>query len=243
MQDALPEQVPWSFSSVHGVVGCGGGPGPMPRPAPPRPDRPAAVVPKEDIVPGQSYAALRLRRHGPSSRVTSDLARLRRGFPAVSDPVERDPATRGASLARRAESRAYDGAPPTIPHAVDQTSAGACLACHGEGLLVDGHLAPRISHEPFASCTQCHVGASGPPGSVATAVDNGFEGLGSPGTGGRAWPGAPPTIPHGTWLRDDCASCHGVTGWPGLRTTHPDRHQCVQCHAPSGGAPPWAEGA
>lgn len=41
------------------------------------------------------------------------------------------------------------------------------------------------------------------------------------------------TIPHGTQLRSDCLSCHGPPGLVGLRTPHPDRQACVQCHAPN----------
>jgi hypothetical protein len=49
----------------------------------------------------------------------------------------------------------------------------------------------------------------------------------------RAYDGAPPTIPHHTWMRENCTSCHGLVTRPGTRTTHPWLTNCTQCHAPS----------
>jgi cytochrome c-type protein NapB len=40
-------------------------------------------------------------------------------------------------------------------------------------------------------------------------------------------------VPHTTWMRNDCLSCHGRTASPGLETTHAWRKNCLQCHAPS----------
>ena len=37
-------------------------------------------------------------------------------------------------------------------------------------------------------------------------------------------------MPHGTFMRTRCLSCHGEYGYPGLRTDHPRRVNCVQCH-------------
>ena len=38
-----------------------------------------------------------------------------------------------SALQRRDARRAFNGAPPTIPHAVSETSTAACIVCHGEG--------------------------------------------------------------------------------------------------------------
>jgi cytochrome c-type protein NapB len=54
-------------------------------------------------------------------------------------------------------------------------------------------------------------------------------------SGVRAYTGAPPEIPHSTWMRETCLACHGGTGAEGLRTRHPQRQSCTQCHAPSAG--------
>src|SRR6186713_1612793 len=57
--------------------------------------------------------------------------------------------------------RAYPGAPPVIPHPVDERQAfgKACLACHGEGGWVPRFeaYAPVTPHPEMASCRQCHV--------------------------------------------------------------------------------------
>ena len=38
-------------------------------------------------------------------------------------------------------------------------------------------------------------------------------------------------MPHATLMRTDCLSCHGPASYPGLRTDHAQRVNCVQCHA------------
>ncbi len=149
--------------------------------------------------------------------------------------VERTDAERAATLRARDERRAYDGAPPTIPHPIDQRGSPDCLACHGAAVQIDGRIAPTMSHPRYDSCTQCHVVAADPrPGGAAPeGVPNTFVGTSSENAGARAWPGAPPTIPHATSMRADCLSCHGSLGRVGLRTSHPWRQSCTQCHAPS----------
>ena len=51
--------------------------------------------------------------------------------------------------------------------------------------------------------------------------------------GNRAWSIAPPEIPHRTFMQERCESCHGVNGRDAIRSTHPWRQSCEQCHAPS----------
>jgi nitrate reductase (cytochrome), electron transfer subunit len=142
---------------------------------------------------------------------------------------------REQALAVRRTRRAFDGAPPTIPHAISQLGPPACLSCHEYGARLDGKIARRPSHTRHEACTQCHVVSNGPvPGQPVTPIaPNIFVGLESPTRGERAWPGAPPTIPHSTWMRSECTSCHGTTGALGMRSTHPWRQSCLQCHAPS----------
>lgn len=140
--------------------------------------------------------------------------------------------------ATRGERRAFDGAPPVVPHPIDQASSFACLSCHGEGKVVKGKIASKISHGTYGNCTQCHVPAGG-PGLIGETVlteklaGNEFAGNNSPVKGARAFIGSPPTIPHPTLMRSDCMSCHRANGTAGIRTTHPYRQSCTQCHAPS----------
>ncbi|MBM4363579.1 MAG: hypothetical protein FJ104_12935, partial [Deltaproteobacteria bacterium] len=149
--------------------------------------------------------------------------------PSGPEPAE----LRRSLLESRARRRAYDGAPPGIPHAIDEQSTASCLACHERGARIGDRLAPAMSHGPRPSCTQCHA----PVHAVDSLPSNGFVGLPSPGPGRRAWPGAPPTVPHAVDLRGKCESCHGPTGLAGIRTPHPGRRSCTQCHVPELGGP------
>ena len=58
-----------------------------------------------------------------------------------------------------------------------------------------------------------------------------FAGEQTTPAGARAYEGAPPTIPHRTLMRENCMSCHGEGGTSAIRTSHPDRQSCTQCHA------------
>lgn len=173
--------------------------------------------------PAVAYAELPV----PTRPAPQPLADLRYDRPGVFDLVVRTEEMKLAALADRAKNRAYDGAPPTIPHPVEARYDASCLACHGEGLKVGDRVASRMSHAPHTSCTQCHVERSPVP------VENSFVGVYRAGPGGRANPGAPPTVPHHTWMRENCASCHGLVTRAGTRTTHPWLTNCAQCHAPS----------
>jgi cytochrome c-type protein NapB len=197
--------------------------------APVPPGAPAASAP----VP--SYAEMgAVRRGANANHYAGAFDALQIPDSELMEPVEPTEADRARALAARAGRRAYNGAPPTIPHDIAQKGFPDCLVCHERGARIAGKLAPRMSHERLEGCPQCHVPSSSPPLSEPKdAVDNVFVGLETPGPGERAWPGAPPTIPHTTWMRSQCSSCHGVAGAFGLRTTHPWRQSCTQCHAPS----------
>jgi nitrate reductase (cytochrome), electron transfer subunit len=192
-----------------------------------------ADAPAADPAPG--YADLRTRRRGPNSALDAGAFERFAAAPALS--AEAPPQTaeaRARALADRRRQRAFEGAPPTVPHPVAARAAFECLACHESGGTIANRRAPAMSHERRDNCTQCHVGEGGPPTPTpAPLASNTFVGLESPGPGARAWPGAPPAIPHAVAMRTNCASCHGALGAPGLRTTHPERQACAQCHAPA----------
>lgn len=137
----------------------------------------------------------------------------------------------------RAERRLFDGAPPVIPH--DPLGA-ACVTCHhAEGVAVpDLGFAPPSPHAGFGSatvgmsaisrCRQCHVFQQ----SEALFVANDFEGLRQDLRRGRRLnPLAPPVIPHRVFMREACLACHGGTAArEAIRTSHPERTRCLQCH-------------
>lgn len=135
----------------------------------------------------------------------------------------------------RAARRAFDGAPPTIPHG----SMGVdCTSCHdAEGIAVSGlGFAPPMPHERTAGlsalsrCTQCHVYRATDELFVAST----FEGLVQDlRRGERAHEAAPPRLPHALFLRENCTACHaGPAAREEIRCSHPERKNCLQCHVP-----------
>ncbi len=203
-------------------------------------------------LPAVAYRDMNGKARGPNREYTSNLATLVGHGPALMEPVAFDAKLRAEAVARRAARRAYNGAPPVIPHPVDANDVTSCYQCHGDGKVIGDLIAPKISHQRYTNCTQCHAPvAVGVPGdSQGLEVSNGFVGLASSGRGTRAYVGAPPTIPHATSMRENCTSCHGTLGLTGLRSSHPWRVNCQQCHAPSAtldqarfddpSPPPWA---
>lgn len=186
-------------------------------------------------LPAVRYSEMRRRQTGPTGHWIQSLDQIpqpKHDLFAELKPSESD---KLASTKTRASRRAFNGAPPVIPHLVENTTDAACYACHGKGMRIGDRVANQMSHEFLANCTQCH--APPPPtafGNVKIEVANTFAGLPAPMKGQRAYPGAPPTIPHSTWMRQTCLACHGnEAGWAGLQSTHPWRINCIQCHGPS----------
>lgn len=164
-------------------------------------------------------------------------------LPRASDPPSAQPpatpAETAAAVVHRESLRAFDGAPPVIPHAIDNLSSSSCTACHGEqaNLVIGGRRPPEISHPWINNCTSCHVPADGlrqitAPAATRLSVENAFVGKTSAGSGLRAYGTAPPTMPHAVWMRQNCMACHGPGRDQAIRTTHPERGNCLQCHAP-----------
>ena len=183
-----------------------------------------------NVMPATGYLDLRHESLGANADYASSLSDLTVDAEAVTAVSERR--SRNEALEQRSDRRAYSGAPPTIPHDVEQLASDACLACHDLGVAIDGKSADGMPHPYLTNCQQCHVAAS-PMWEPRMEVASTFRGLAEPSQGARAWEGAPPTVPHATWMRDNCSSCHGIHGKEGLRTSHPERRSCLQCHAPS----------
>lgn len=182
-----------------------------------------------DAPPAPTYFDVADRPLGPNVDFKSTLASLTQ--PATTPPPAKpDPIARAAALASRATRRAYDGAPPVIPHAVDARHASACIACHGEGLIVADVVARKIPHPIWMQCTQCHVEQENRMFGDIVLAENTFDGFMAADFAHRATPGAPPLTPHSISTRQDCVSCHGEKGEEGLRTSHPERQNCLQCH-------------
>jgi len=147
-----------------------------------------------------------------------------------------DGGTKSAATVR-AERRLYDGAPPVIPH---ENFGMACAECHdARGVDVPGvGFAPPQPHSNTAGmsassrCVQCHVFKQ----SDTVFAASEFVGLRQDlRHGARLNPIAPPTIPHKTFMRENCLACHsGAAAREEIRTSHPERVRCRQCHVPVG---------
>lgn len=141
-----------------------------------------------------------------------------------------------SSATVRAARRLYDGAPPVIPH---ENFGMICTECHNElGVEVDDvGFAPPSPHDTFEEvssigrCRQCHVFRQ----TEAVLVANRFVGLRQDlRRGMRLNLLAPPTIPHKTFMRENCTACHsGTAAREEILTPHPERTRCRQCHVPS----------
>ena len=143
-----------------------------------------------------------------------------------------DGAVKTAAL-ERAARRAFDGAPPIIPH---ENFGMTCTECHDlKGMEVEGvGFAPPSPHEKtlgmsaFSHCRQCHVFSLADGEFMA----NTFAGLRQDlRRGARLNPFAPPTLPHKVFMRENCVACHsGPAAREEIRTDHPERPRCSQCH-------------
>ena len=139
----------------------------------------------------------------------------------------------GADL--RATRRAYDGAPPTIPH---PNFGASCVECHTDR----GVEVPEVGFSPpsphsaeqvaggLARCVQCHVWREG----EGHFSESAFVGLAQDlRRGPRQHPLAPPRMPHQQLMRENCSACHdGPAAREEIRVPHPERTRCVQCHLP-----------
>jgi cytochrome c-type protein NapB len=132
----------------------------------------------------------------------------------------------------RASRRAYDGAPPVIPHV---PFGASCSECHGERALAvpDVGWAPASPHAEtagmaFPRCQQCHVFQRAEH-DFKRNLFVGRKQTAKPAP--RAHPLAPPVVPHPVFMRENCLACHdGPGAREEIRTTHPERTRCQQCH-------------
>lgn len=187
------------------------------------------------LIQAVSYAEVPSTPMGPTTPWRAKAAEIPAASYDLFAEIEPSESDKEASSKLRASRRSFNGAPPIIPHLVENTSDAACYACHSNGMKMAGLKASVMSHEFLGNCTQCHAPMAPKPfQEVDASVKTTFVGLPAPKQGERAFPGAPPTIPHSQWMRQNCIACHGgPNGWAGMESTHPWRTNCTQCHAPS----------
>jgi cytochrome c-type protein NapB len=192
----------------------------------------------------------------------ADVFRMRPGMLGVAPDARRRTQAHPRTLAMFRSLRAYPGAPPRIPHGLtaDEFRGTVCNSCHERGAFVArlSAYAPVTPHpeytdclqchvaddrivgislpddRPSSLCLQCHVPDSSPP--VLVPVD--WQPAAWPATGQQAMPETPPAMPHDLQLRGNCIACHiGPAGVEEIRTVHPERASCRQCHVPAAAAP------
>ncbi|TWT66670.1 diheme cytochrome c precursor [Allorhodopirellula solitaria] len=187
------------------------------------------------LIPAISYAEIADTPMGPTKSWQTMPQALPDADYDLYTQIEPSEADKEASSKLRASRRAFNGAPPVIPHPVENTTDAACYACHSGGVKMAGMKPSVMSHQFLGNCVQCHAPmAPAPFQDVDADVATNFVGLPAPKQGERAYQGAPPTIPHSQWMRENCNACHGgPNGWAGMESTHPWRTNCTQCHAPS----------
>lgn len=157
----------------------------------------------------------------------------RSGEERATDPVPERVDARKTAPDARALRRAYDGAPPVIPHA---PFGARCTECHDAAGMAVANVgfAPPSPHaetpglSAISRCEQCHLHAT----TDDTFRGSTFRGLAQDlRHGARAGDGAPPVMPHSAQLRDNCQACHtGPAAREAIRTSHPERPRCRQCH-------------
>lgn len=144
--------------------------------------------------------------------------------------------THERSLNSYYKNRAFPGAPPSIPHEIQQDGTigeNSCLKCHENGGFVDKYnaYAPVAPHPEMVNCRQCHVLQK----TTGDFKENYFAKNNPPKVGiNNALITSPPMIPHQIQMRENCLSCHAGPSVPKeIRVTHPERVNCRQCHVPS----------
>jgi cytochrome c-type protein NapB len=133
----------------------------------------------------------------------------------------------------RSTRRAFDGAPPVIPHKPLGATCGTCHTKTGKAVPTLGY-APANPHGSVGSlqnCRQCHLFKQ----DAGVFAESLFVGtVQSMRHGERLYPGAPPVIPHSMTMRENCLACHdGPSVRPEIRCSHPERINCKQCHLPT----------
>ena len=172
-----------------------------------------------------------LRRTLTTLTLTIVVASCQASLDETEVPGRQDASKTTAS--ERALRRGYDGAPPVIPH---QPFESSCTECHNQnGVAVAGvGFSPPSPHEAtsgmsaMSRCEQCHVFRQ----TDRLFAENTFAGLSQDlRRGNRLNAIAPPVIPHPLFMRENCVACHsGQAAREAIRTTHPERVRCNQCH-------------
>ncbi|MGE0552899.1 MAG: hypothetical protein AB7R55_05670 [Gemmatimonadales bacterium] len=184
--------------------------------------------------------------------------RTRLAMLAIGDPATPRRSANPRTLHSFRLRRAFPGAPPRIPHGLttEEYRTVTCNSCHRRGGFSPrfGAYVPVTPHPEWDACLQCHVGDDEITGVVLPSHDPNTicrqchdptslaETITAPEWLTSVWPqirgsvvdGPPPPIPHDLATRNNCLACHAGPGAVAeLRTSHPERADCRQCHLAS----------
>ncbi|HTR20523.1 MAG TPA: hypothetical protein VMH88_06685 [Gemmatimonadales bacterium] len=181
------------------------------------------------------------------------------GIVAIEPTTPRERSAHPRRLATVHFLRGFEGAPPRIPHSLTagEFRTFSCRTCHERGGYSQRFTAyvPLTPHPERGICLQCHVGVDSVIGAeVADSNPNHRCPMCHGPSGGAprpsasltwattAWPAlpaltpgeTPPPIPHDLQFRENCLTCHaGPAAVAEIRTRHPHRANCRQCHVAS----------
>jgi cytochrome c-type protein NapB len=188
-----------------------------------------------DLFGGDSFENIDDKKSSSETWVFEDIRAAKGMYENLKDdfvtPNFIDSSAKQRSLEEFYSLRAYSGAPPVIPHRIgtSRTLTGdSCLGCHEFGGYTpkfDAY-APVVPHPEKINCRQCHNPRNEEGGFKQTEwVKNSGE------RGFAHLAGSPLVIPHRLQMRENCLSCHaGPAAVSEIRTSHPERVNCLQCH-------------
>ena len=154
--------------------------------------------------------------------VVVEAAAERTDKPLIDDFLHPD-------LVDREARRAYHGAPPVIPHRAKYN--GQCMACHTKAMKFKSFSPWRRPIRNSRTASSVMPRECDTPHPEEASVTNGWAGLEGPKQSHRAHVVAPPTIPHGLHMRENCATCHAADHPDErVRCDHLERTNCQQCH-------------
>lgn len=152
------------------------------------------------------------------------------GDESMAGWVDKSPKAMAALTKARDAVRAYEGAPPVIPHEVEELGRRNCLSCHEYGNALNtetGKFAPITPHPEQLNCKQCHVAVQ--TGDLFKTTS--FKAMRLEKRTEKLNPLGPPYIPHRVHDRSNCGICHlSESTDPLLVPDHGYRSNCLQCH-------------
>lgn len=193
---------------------------------------------------------------GAPIRAEAQVFRTTPAMLAIEPGARRERAAHPRTLSTYRYLRAFPGAPPRIPHALrpEEFRTDACRTCHERGgySLRFAAYVPVTPHPERGICLQCHVGEDALMGIPVPGADPNARCPQCHLAGGgpvrsevsATWPTSvwppvpprtpdrdPPPIPHDLLFRENCVACHaGPAAVEEIRTAHPERADCRQCH-------------